>query len=189
VVLLEWMVAQVLGLFISAAAVSLLMHQMGLGFQAVQRQWQAQDLGALTELIRAELRMAGHRYTHGAEPAYDRLGHEALGRNAIEYRCDACGSSHRTLPAALRLSQQVLSHRRPGSPVFQPLNDPRLLALSTMSLTEGVRGDCTPWVTVRLIAASTHRGLSASESVWVVAVRPRNLGLQPCEWSDAQARR
>lgn len=177
------MVAQALGLLVVTAALWLFVHQAQLVSLSIQRQFRAEDHGALAHALRAELRMAGHRFITGPSPDHDtlRIGGEA--RNpTLHYLCDRCGASSASHAASWRLLSGALSYRHPGSSAHQALHDGRLSGLEAWRIKPTEGGDCSARVRVELQPAWS------GASHLNVQVRPRNLGLLACERDQVTAR-
>lgn len=181
----EWMVAQALGLLISAAAVWLFLHQSQQVSEILLRQVRADEQQALLELLRRELRIAGHRHRTGPNPDYDELRLEGSRESpTLSYLCDECGASDRWRAAGFRLQSAVLSQRLPGTNAYQALHDAPISGLRSwqvsVSRDQGDRrSDCLARVTITLHPQTSTAPLSAS-------VRPRNLGPLPCETSASE---
>jgi hypothetical protein len=136
----------------------------------------AEDHLALEQALRAELRMAGHRFATGPSPDHDALQVEGLaGTPSLQYLCDRCGALDRPRAASWRLLSAALSYRHPGSSAHQALHDSRLSGLEAWHVERADTPECSPRVRVELQPAwSGAPPLN-------VQVRPRNLGLLHCE--------
>lgn len=177
--MLEWMVASVLGILVSGAALLALMAQAHWAVTLVQQQWRADDHHAVNQMLRTELRMAGHRRDAGQRASHDRLDLDSTVNPSLQYRCDACGSAEPAPPASFRLQGGAMSHRGLGTSAHQSLHDPSLSPWSQWRLEQGQTAECTPWVRVTLRPARPANGPTSPDVT--LLVRPRNLGLAPCE--------
>jgi len=172
--LLEWMLANSLGLMVTAVALSLFTHQARVALALHQRQLQLQDLGVLAQVLRSELRIAGHRLQPTAGSAYDQLVVEGQSNPTVSYLCDACAASDSTRPAGFRLQSGTLMHRWQSAGSFQALHDAPSSGLLSWSVSSTAEG-CLLRVNVQLQPVGL--GLAAPR----LQVRPRNLGPLPCE--------
>jgi Tfp pilus assembly protein PilW len=157
--LLEWMLASSLGWLVTAAALFVFLHQARVVVALHQRHWQLQDLGVVSQALRSELRMAGHRWRPGAQAAYDQLGLQGSLNPALSYWCDACG----------------LMHRGQSAGSFQALHEVAPTAWRDWVVSRGQTEDCAHRVEITL------RPLGTGLGPVVLNVRPRNLGALPCE--------
>jgi hypothetical protein len=177
------MMAQALGLLVVAAALGLFLHQAQLVGLSIQRQFRAEDHLALEQALRAELRVAGHRFVSGPSPDHDTLRIEGPARNpTLQYLCDRCGATDSSRASSWRLLTGTLSFRHPGSNAHQALHDSRLSGLQAWDVEHTEGRECTPRVRVELQPA-----LSSEPPLNIVA-RPRNLGLLVCERDQGAAR-
>lgn len=179
--LLEWMVANSLGLLVTAAAMALFLHQARVVLFLHQRQLQLQDLGAVAQALRSELRMAGHRLRPGTHAAYDRLSLEGSPNPTLSYLCDACGASDPTRPAGFRLQSGTLVHRAQSAGSFQAVHEATTSAWRAWGVSVVQVEPCVPQVEVQLEPMAP--GLPAVQ----LKVRPRNLGPLACEATASPA--
>ncbi len=175
VALLEWMVANSLGVLVTAAAMAVFLHQARVVLFLHQRQLQLQDLGAVAQALRSELRMAGHRLSPGAHAAYDRLGLEGGPNPSLSYLCDACGASDPSRPAGFRLHSGTLLHRGQSAGSFQAVHEATNSAWRAWVVSATQVEPCVYQVEIRLFPMSP--GLAPVH----LKVRPRNLGPLACE--------
>lgn len=175
VALLEWMLAHSLGLVVVAAAMSLFLHQARVAMALHQRQLQLQDLGVVAQVLRAELRIAGHRLQPVLHPGYDQLQVDSGSNPAIHYLCDACEASDPTRPAGFRLQSGTLMQRAQSAGSFQAVHDTPTSGWRSWAVATGVAEGCVPHVTVAL--QPIRPGLGPT----TVRVRPRNGGPLACE--------
>lgn len=173
------MVASILGVVISGASLLALLSHGYWAANLVRQQWQADDQYAVAQMLRAELRIAGHRHLAGPSAGHDHLKVDTSGSTVLQYRCDACGADAQALPASFRLQAGALTHRSFGSSAHQALHDPTLLAWSNWQIDQGLAEHCVPWIHVTLQTATLGGGLAASTVK--LQARPRNLGLRACE--------
>ncbi|NBT10603.1 MAG: hypothetical protein EBS47_00515 [Betaproteobacteria bacterium] len=175
VALLEWMVANSLGLMVVTAALGLFLHQARGALALHQRQLQLQDLGAVTQALRSELRMAGHRRRSGAQAPYDHLRVEHGATPGVAFLCDACGASDPNRPAGIRLQAGVLMHRGQSAGSYQALHDAPTSAWRRWQVAQGQTADCLSLLHIRL------EPLGSETASMALTIRPRNLGPLACE--------
>jgi Tfp pilus assembly protein PilW len=173
--LLEWMVANSLGLLVTAAAMAVFLHQARVVLSLHQRQLQQQDLRAVAQTLRSELRMAGHRLRPGPHAAYDRLGLAGSPNPTLSYLCDACGASDPSRPAGFRLQSGTLAHRAQSAGSFQAVHEATTSAWRAWEVLPAQVEPCVQQVELRLLPAGP-----ALAPVHL-KVRPRNLGPLACE--------
>lgn len=140
-----------------------------------QRQLQLQDLGVIAQVLRAELRIAGHRLQPALHPAYDRLQVDSGLNPAIGFLCDACSASDPARPAGFRLQSGTLVQRAQSAGSFQAVHDTPLSGWRSWAVATGVAEGCLPQVTVTL------QPLSPGLKPTTVHMRPRNGGPLACE--------
>jgi len=180
--LLEWTLGSALGIVTMAAAVSLLSHQGQILKAMISRDAQDQDRLVLVQVIRSELRVAGQRGRLGPSPAHDQLLVDNGRTPTIQYLCDRCGAPESGRSSSLRIEDGVLGHRSLGATAHQALNDPRVLAIRGWQVVQGQTADCSPWIAVQLVSDPPPSSVSTPDpAAGTVTVRPRNLGLLPCE--------
>jgi hypothetical protein len=183
---------------VTATAVWLLSHQGQLLSGLVARHSQEQDRHAVMQVLRSEIRVAGQRQLAGPSAAHDQLLLDQGRTPSIQYLCDRCGSPDRTRTSSLRVQDGVIAHRSLGGTAHQALNDPRVLAVRGWKVSQGQTGDCSPWVLLQVQAGPADAGAlgatpattpattlpttpDAAAAAFAVSIRPRNLGLLPCE--------
>jgi type II secretory pathway component PulJ len=176
--LLEWILASAIGLVLGIACLLLFIQQLQFLKATLLRHRQAQDIQAVMQVVRAELRVAGQRERSGESPDHDNLRVDAGSPQALHYLCDRCGSTDRSRQSSFRLLDGVLAHRSLGVAAHQALNDPKVWAPDAWRIEQGQTGDCSPWV--RLQVSSPVEGSTIAQS-HTLMVRPRNLGPWVCE--------
>lgn len=176
--LLEWTIASALGLVISAAALLLFTEQVQLLRSMLLRHQQQQDLQAVMQVLRAEIRTAGQRHAPGASADHDAMVWVPTAPRALHYLCDRCGSPDRARQSSFRLIDGALAHRSLGAAAHQALNDPALWRLGAWRVEQGRHTDCSPWA--RVVLESSGAGPGDTGTI-EFSIRPRNLGLLPCE--------
>lgn len=176
--LLEWTIASALGLVISAAALLLFTEQVQLLRSMLLRHQQQQDLQAVMQVLRAEIRTAGQRHAPGASADHDAMVWVPTAPRALHYLCDRCGSPDRARQSSFRLLDGALAHRSLGAAAHQALNDPEVWRIGGWRVEQGHHTDCSPWA--RVVLESSRAGAGNASPI-EFSIRPRNQGLLACE--------
>lgn len=173
--LLDWVVGSALAMLIGTGALVLLAEQIKTLNHSMAQWSQAQELQAIEQALRSELRIAGQRNTPGQSADHDSMVLDPGAGPALHYLCDRCGATDRAAQAGFRLADGVIWHRSLGSRSYQSLNDARSLALASWTIDLAKARDCPPRLKVQLLPKASA---SPPVDLWI---RPRNLGLGSCE--------
>lgn len=169
-----------IGLALVSMALALLLHQAQVLRHTASRVRFDQDLEAVSQLMRTELRRAGLRQTDGPSPAHDRIVVEgASNATQVHYRSDTEATSAGSL-STLRLSAGGLQHRTPATGSFQGLHDQQTLSLSTLSLSLRDQPGCGLLVDAYLLTRPSILGEISAQN-HNLAIRRRNHGPMACE--------